>query len=468
MKKLSPIKYYLFLKRVKNLVFPPFILAVLAMPCASGQSKQQAPLYLAFVLHMHQPVYYPQMPVDWNYFNMPTDAGSNVTVRQVFEDAGFCYRRPATIVNNYSKAKLTIHFTGSLMQQIDFLAENGFYSKGTPLKGIWQDYRAAVKTGRMEMIADGFHHPIFPLIARNDAQLQVEKMRPLYGYYFNTEAEGFFPPEMAFDASIMPWLKDFGFKWSLFDSFHILNLMDKDKWSKEYCQAAFRPHLSEYEGTKFIVIPREHWLGQNQSDGFSAEYLVGQLKQIQKWNTDPAKPFLVVIVTDGENGWMRQAGGGYYDWFWPNFMNALENPENNWLKLATVSEYLENVYVPEDVIQIERGSWGVGGTNIDLSTWEGSDLDKQMWKKINETREKLENMQSSVAPEQMAVAWDYFAMAQTSCYWFWDNKEWAKKSYTALELALKAAESRKKPALPEKNNDSNCLEQLKNIPVFHR
>lgn len=431
----------------------------------------QVPLYLAFVLHMHQPIYHPGVPINWDYFNRTTDPGSNFTVREVFDDAGFCYRRPATIVNANPSARLTVHFTGSLIEQLDFLQKNGFNSKGTALAGIWDDYKAAVASGRLEMIGDGYYHPIFPLITKEDAEFQVKKLLPLYRAYFNTVPKGFFPPEIAFDSSITPWLKEFGFQWSLFDSFHILGLPNKNKWSKEYSEAAFRPHLVESGGNRFIVIPREHWLGSNQSDGISADYLLQQLAQIQKWNTDPARPFLVVIVTDGENGWMRQAGGGYYDWFWPGLLEALKSPSNSWVKLATVSEYLKNVYTPSDTIGVERGSWGVGGANIDLSTWEGSALDKEMWGRVAQVRKQLKEMQAGASETQKAAAWNYFAMAETSCYWFWDAKPWAQKSYDALGLAVKALGG--KAVLPPVKTEAEnatapnaALEQLRSPAVF--
>jgi len=434
------------------------VIAFWASPTAAAAAKTPVPLYLAFVLHMHQPVYHPGMPMNWDYFNMPTDPDSSMTVRQVFDETGFCYRRPATIVNDHPQAKLTVHITGSLMEQLDFLSQNGFSSKGTSLSGMWDDYRAAVKSKRMEVIGDGFHHPIFPLITQRDAEFQVQKLKGWFRAYFQTEPKGFFPPEMAFDASIIPWLKGLGLQWTLFDSFHIKGLANKDKWSREYSEAAFRPHLAG----PLIVVPRDHWLGQNQSDGFDPNYLLQELAKIQRWNTDPARPFLVVIASDGDNGWMRQAGGGYYDWFWPGLLEALANPGYNWVKLSTISEYLENVYQPGDSIEIERGSWGVGGANIDLSTWEGSPLHKEMWARVNQVREQL--LRAAASDEQMARAWEYFAMAETSCYWYWNNKNWAQKSYAALNLALQAAHSRAEKSSPAWKELERKLQDLPPLP----
>jgi len=50
----------------------------------------------------------------------------------------------------------------------------------------------------------------------------------------------------------------------------------------------------------------------------------------------------------------------------------------------------------------------------------------------------------SLAESYMRRAWGYFAMALTSCYWFWDSPNWAQKCYTALDLALQAAENAKR------------------------
>jgi len=404
------------------------VIGVLA-PSHVNPEETHVPMYLAFVLHFHQPIYYPGDTIDESYFNKPTDPGSQTTIRQVFEDCGFCYQRPAELVNRYPEARITTHFTGSLVRQLDWLAENGFVSKGTSLSGIWDNYRTAASSGRMEIMMDGFYHPIFPLIGYEDASVQFNNMLDCYGSHFQTTPKGFFPPELAFGEEIIPWLKDFGMNYVLFDSFHIMDLPDKDKWSGEYCDYAFHPHLAG--DPQMIVLPREHWLGQNQQDGFDPNYLVGELEKIQAHNTDPSRPFLVVIASDGENGWMRQEGGGYYDWFWPGFMDAIA--EKPWIKLTTPSEYLENVYTPEDAIAVELGSWGVGGVNMDLSTWNGSDLDEEMWKRIDEVREELQSANAG------AEAWNYFAMAETSCYFYWDSRNWADKCYSALELARASA-----------------------------
>ncbi len=414
--------------------------AVTVLPRRSGG---QVPLYVAFAVHFHQPVYYPGMQLGWEYFEMPTDPGSSSTVRQVFEDCGFCYIRPAQLVNRYPEAKITVHLTGSLIWQLDWLARENFESKGTSLENIWDEYRRAIRTGRLEVVIDGFYHPIFPLIEQRDAEFQFAKAISWVRQYLGVEPSGFFPPELAFSENIIPWLKSFGIEWVFFDSFHIKGLPNRDKWTKEYCEAAFRPHLAGYAGAVIIVVPREHWLGQNQADGFDANYLVQELRKIQQWNTDPKRPFLVVILSDGENGWMRQAGGGYYDWFWPAFLEAIKN--EGWIRLTTVSEYLREVYTPDDLIEIETGSWGVGGARTDLSHWAGSQLDIQMWARVSQVRENLKRMEAgisgSLAESYMRRAWGYFAMALTSCYWFWDSPNWAQKCYTALDLALQAAEN---------------------------
>jgi glycogen debranching enzyme len=422
------------------------LISLIALGAVTVLPKQvggQVPLYVAFAVHFHQPVYYPGMQLDREYFDMPTDPGSSETVRHVFEDCGFCYIRPAQLVNRYPEAKITVHLTGSLIWQLDWLAKENFQSKSTSLGNIWDEYRRAIRTGRMEIVIDGFYHPIFPLIEQRDAEFQFAKAISWVRQYFGVEPSGFFPPELAFSENIIPWLKSFGIRWVFFDSFHIGGLPNRNKWTREYCEAAFRPHLAEHAGAVIIVVPREHWLGQNQADGFDANYLVQELRKIQQWNTDPQRPFLVVILSDGENGWMRQAGGGYYDWFWPAFLEAIKN--EGWIRLTTVSEYLREVYTPKDLIEIETGSWGVGGARTDLSQWAGSQLDVQMWERVSQVRENLKRMEAgisgSLAESYMRRAWGYFAMALTSCYWFWDSPNWAQKCYTALDLALQAAEN---------------------------
>jgi len=136
---------------------------------------------------------------------------------------------------------------------------------------------------------------------------------------------------------------------------------------------------------------------------------------------------------------MRQAGGGYYDWFWPGLLNALDNPANGWIKLATVSEYLES-YKPADTIQIERGSWESEGQDRPFHLGQHPPAQGNV-ARLDQTRKMLLDAAATASPVQMAQAWDYFITAETSCYWYWNLKSWADKEYHALDLAMQAVKS---------------------------
>jgi len=410
--------------------------------------NQRVPLYVAFVWHMHQPVYFPGHTIseylDW-------DVGGGTTVRSIFEQVLYCYSIAPDIIRQYPHARATVHFTGSLMWQLDGLAQLNFEAhygdRVFSAQGLWNKYRDVVASGQLEVVVGGFYHPIFPLIDSIDLANQISKARPWVSQHFGYEPSGCWPSELAFSVECVPTLAQLGIDWVIVDSSHIQGI---GSWgSADYFRLACRPHLLKYGDYEIVVVPRERSLSEAQMSGFSADWLIQRLEEIEQYNTDPSKPFLVVIATDGENGWFRQVGGGYYEWFLPDFLDRIgPGTEYDWIVLTTISDYLNNVYYPDDYVQVERGSWAG-----DLSIWEGSSLDQQQWSRISETRTALFNdawPQIESAAEQgkevskarslFYRAYGYLLMAETSCYFFWDSEDWAQKTYTACDLALSTAD----------------------------
>jgi len=443
------------------------------------------PIYIAFHWHMHQPIYQPGQSVVDSY-------NSNLfsyNLYDVFNSRTGPYTNwPGNAINkmlSMSNAGAQISFSGSLVENLNTLESNdiGFNN----WKSTWNTM-AAKKTGlgnpRLDMVAFGYYHPLMPLTDYAEIRKQIQKHKAIFSSNFPgmPYSKGIFPPECAFENSIIPALVDEGIEWALVDNLHFdracaghpwakgssivetnkadkLNINPNDwkaingLWAPIPISAAWghRPHWTKYIDPatgveyKMIVVPASAVYGNEDGrGGFGALNYENTLSQLEAYNTDPAHPILVVLHHDGDN-----YGGGsdsYYGSNFDNFVNWLiANPAR--FQCTTIQDYLQR-FPPDtnDIIHVESGSWYGAGADPEFLKWNGDpnndySHDRNSWSIMTATSNivKTANQINSNSMDTKA-AWDFLIMGQTSCYWYWDGTEdWDSKPTRASNLATTKA-----------------------------
>ncbi len=445
------------------------LLTLLTTTPQENNSTKNPPIYIAFLWHMHQPIYwpyenilqtdhygrYPFSVVEIHnqrrgpYTNWPKDAV------QMGINAGF----------PHFGAQVSI--TGSLIENL-----NNLEQAGNPNFQNWKSHwnyirnqHTALGNPRMDLVGIGYFHPLMPLIDYKDIRRHIQKHKQIFsqnfpGYY----ARGIFPPENAFSLRIIPALVDEGFEWVLVDNIHFEracegypyttagNLVEPNRadfrnpnpndwiqlyglWAPTRTSAGWarKPHYAEYidpntgQRKRIIVVPCDRYPGNEDGrGGFGALNYEEVLSQLEPYNTDPQHPILVVLAHDGDNH-----GGGseaYYNNNFQNFVNwLLANPDR--FVCTTIEDYLA-MFPPDtnDVIHVEDGSW-VGADNGDpeFKKWlgdpdeNGYSPDRNSWAVVTAGKNYMETALLR-APDDPRVQemLDYFLVAQTSCYWYWD------------------------------------------------
>jgi 4-alpha-glucanotransferase len=392
---------------------------------------EKQPLHFALVLHMHQPRY-----------NLNGPTYESEMARDVFNQTLHPYTYPAEVLRRDENARITLNFTGSLIEQMNELASVGFDSR---LNGLWDRYKETRTLGRAEFTGCGYFHPIFPLIPEADRLKQVEKHLSLFERTFGTRPEGFWLPELAFSPKVIPVLAKNGVKWTIVDGPHIVNA---NKNENSY-RLLYKPHFAEYDGHRIIVIPRDRMISIAQQSGYNPVWLRHEIERGIEANNDGE--FLLTVATDGENGWFRHSGenAGFWGWFFEPLLYLLKkDPDFQFIKLTTISEYLAE-HPPKDTVNVEDGSWNVPDTFDDgrFLKWTGGEERQRTWARILEASGSLREAEEKIAagrvncpPEAndaLDQAWRWLLMAEASDDFWWGSKDWLDRS---VVCSLKARE----------------------------
>jgi len=392
-------------------------------------------LYFAVVLHMHQPRY-----------NLTGPTYESDVAREVFNQTLHPYTYPAVILKKYENARVTLNFTGSLIGQLNELLDVGFDFR---LNKLWDRYREAENLGRVSFTGCGYFHPIFPLIPKEDRRKHIEMHLRIFKETFGGKPSGFWLPELAFSAKVIPDLAEMGIKWTVVDGPHILNA---NKEIDRY-ELMYRPHYVEYNGQRIIVIPRDRDISNAQQSGYNPVWLKNEIEQrIQPHNDGD---FLLTVATDGENGWFRHSGenAGFWGWFFEPLLYLLKkDPNFKFMELTTIDDYLDE-HPPKDTVVVEDGSWNVPEASDDgrFLKWTGGEHRQKTWTHILETSKLLHEVDEKVkaagndcpteAKAAIQQASEWLLLAESSDNFWWGSKDWLNRS---MICSFKAREKTEK------------------------
>ena len=449
----------------------------------SALAAPAVPIHVTHLWHMHQPIYFPYESV------RNTDANSrynfNVEGNVWDGDRYNCYRDwPAGAV-----ARATDH-GGSQMSYSGSLAENN--------KVIWGDYggwagnvrnaRNNLKTSsgnsRLDLVGIAYHHSLMPLTSVESMRMQIKLHKEQYKEAWDTGgaySKGFWPPECAFDNTMVSALVAEGLEWVIVDNGHLFRTVSDFEWSsgsscrpnradvrngsstnlastwvglqnvwaptKVLAPWSYQPHYVRQvdpwtgEIKKLIAVPAGRYEGnENGRGGY------GAFKPQNVWgshidaNNDAGKPMLLLCHSDGDNYGMKNsdAWNGQQQAF-VDMCNA-----NADFEYTGVQDYL-SMYPPNpnDVIHVEPGSWiGIDGGTPYYEKWlsyenrSGEMPDMWSWSVLVAAQNRVftaDDMENSYLTgsrdlndvewglgNDTAKAWHFYLNGETSCYWYWD------------------------------------------------
>ncbi len=456
-------------------------LLLAAVPAAS----RAAPIYVTYLWHMHQPIYYPYESL------LTTDANGRYT----FSVAGVHNQRsgpytewPRDAVRAGADAGMPhagaqCSFSGSLGENLDNLW-------GRSTTHDWDDaYDEARNTlrtvrgnPRLDMVGFSYHHSLMPLTCPESMRMQIRLHKEIYRELWNTTgySRGFFPPETAFAERIIPALVEEGIEWVLVDNIHFdracegypweaggnvlrpnrADVQNPDPgtwvrlhglWSGTRVSApwGYQPHYVQYVDPasdpddprvyRIIAVPGARYEGnENARGGYGAFKPENVWTEYESLNDDPDHPMLIVCHSDGDNYGMLNSS--VYHESHAAFLEMCRNRDD--FDTATIQDYLE-MYPPEpdDVIHVEPGSWsGADSGDPQFGKWnggiwpDGRSPDRFSWSVLIAAQNRVLHAEDLEGEgyytlndvrrgtgHETARAWHYYLNAEASDYWYWDG-----------------------------------------------
>jgi len=444
------------------------------------------PIHVAFLWHMHQPIYYP--------YESPVTADANSRFGFSVVDIHNQRFGPYTtwprdaIQTGSALAHLgaQVSFTGSLIENLNAIRAAGVNG------GMWNNWDGAYDQSRgfltslgnrrMDLVAFGYYHPLMPLLDEQDIRMQIRLHKQVYGQTWagSGYSRGIFPPETAFSSRVIPALAAEGIDWAIVDNIHFdracvgyphtnaSNLFAPNRadqinpdpatqggawvqlnnlWAPSRVSAPFgyRPHYVQHVNpssgatTRIIAIPAARYEGNEDGRGGYGAFLYGTvMNQYIQYNTDPARPMLVMLHHDGDN-----YGGGTDAYYHSNFQSMV-----NWAAsdpmydVTTVEDYLARYPVPtSDVIHVENGSWaGADNGDPEFKKWlgdpgtNGYSPDINSWAVLTAAKNFVFTA-DQISPVALVAnilnntgsnterAWRWLLCSEASDYWYWDGQQ---------------------------------------------
>ena len=272
-------------------------------------------------------------------------------------------------------------------------------------------YRELAHRGQIELTTCPYHHPILPLlvntdharratpdlptpqpplIAPEDAEMQVRMGMEMYRQKFGLEPRGVWPSEQAVSPEVVTMLRAQGLEWFVSDEAILGRSLDfyfhRDGQEQVLePKKLYQPYLVPTPAGDIVGVFRDHTL--SDKIGFvymhypapqAAEDLIVRLQTIYHRINDPNTPYLVVIALDGENAWEHYQDNG--EPFFRELYRRLSSHPH--LKTVTISEYLQQFAVRGRLDTLATGSW----INGDLTTWMGDPEHVTAWSLLRDAR----------------------------------------------------------------------------------
>jgi len=192
------------MRSFKKLVVLAVLFTLFIQNSAHGQSQPK--IYIAFLWHMHQPIYMP-------YESIITTANSGAysfNLYDVFNQRVGPYTDwPKNAVQmginaGFGNFGAQVSFSGSLIENLNNIAAaNACNGSFNSWKTHW-NYITGQKTvrnnPRIDLVGFGYHHPLMGLVDYWDIRKSIQDHRSILATNFPNYAysKGIFPPENAF------------------------------------------------------------------------------------------------------------------------------------------------------------------------------------------------------------------------------------------------------------------------------
>lgn len=301
-------------------------------------------------------------------------------------------------------AGYSMSYSGSLIENVNSFGRNNAYGYSPSWNQNFIDirnWRNQSGQRRHDLVGFTYHHSFGPLIPKSVLRKELQIFKEIYWKTWNGQADksdhskGFWPSEGAFSRHMVDVLVDEGYDWTIVANSHLSrttqnfdvvaglgkttsnidppNRADRlgptvpaNQWWEgsldgrgawQAAPFAYQAHKVQYVNPtngavkKITVVPMDDVISYQLGYGSTGTGTIAA--EIEPFATDPNRPVIVLVSTDGENAW----GGGYDSWqnATPAFIREAHGRR---YESTVIQKFVEDHPVPDDaVVHIEDGSW---------------------------------------------------------------------------------------------------------------
>lgn len=322
-------------------------------------SRKQA---LVLYLHVHQPYRIRHYTIfdsgkDSNYFKAPYDdrTSNERIVHKVAEKSYIpTNKKLLELLQRHPEFKLSLSITGTVLDQLQQWAP-----------GALRSFQELVATGRVEIVAETYHHSLAFFYSLAEFEMQVKMHREKIQELFGQTPQVFRNTELSYNNDLAYWADRAGYKAILAEGWDpVLG------WRSP--NFVYRPTYTN----NIRLLMKNYKLSDDIAFRFSD-------RNWQEWPLTADK-FASWLNESGEatnfNLFMDYETFGEHQWDDTGIFKFLEHLPNEWLKqpehtFMTVSEAADS-FQPVDQVDVpETTTWA--DTERDLSAWLGNPMQQQ-------------------------------------------------------------------------------------------
>lgn len=329
---------------------------------------------IVLYLHVHQPYrirHYTIFDAGQNhdYFDAEFDSReSNERILQKVADKSYLptNARLLKLLEDHPEFKVSMSITGTVIEQLEKWSPEALRS-----------FQELTKTGRVEIVAETYHHSLAFFYSRSEFEEQVRMHREIVEKHFGQTPKVFRNTELAYNNDVAYWADEAGYKGVLCEG-----------WDK----------VLEWRSPNYVYRPaytkQTRLLMKNYKLSDDIAFRFGD----QKWAEWPltADKFAHWLNSDSEatnfNLFMDYETFGEHQWDESGIFGFLEHLPNEWLKtegntFMTVSEVIDS-FEPKDEIDVPNTiTWA--DTERDLSAWLGNAMQQESIHALYSLQERI-------------------------------------------------------------------------------
>jgi alpha-amylase len=353
-------------------------------------------------LHVHQPYrlrHYTifDAGVEHNYFDSQEKSPANNIdiIRKVSEKSYLPTNKILLdLLNQYPEFHLSLSLTGTVIEQFERWAPETL-----------QSFKDLVETGRVEILAETYHHSLSFFYSKEEFELQVEMHRKKIESVFGQTPTVFRNTELAYNNDVAYWADKAGYKgilaegWEKFLDWRSPNFVYRPKYTDNIRLLMKNYHLSDDIAFRFCDHDWKEW--PLTADKFC--HWLNETKDGTNFN------LFMDYETFGEHQWVDSG-----------ILDFLKSLPGEWLKnsnnsFMTISQAID-AYEPVEEIDIpETVTWA--DTERDLSAWLGNLMQQEAIKALYDIRSEIISTNDPVLIED-------WRRLQTSDHFYYMCTKW--------------------------------------------